>query len=302
MSRYLPSKMELGPRDIISRAIINEIKEGQAFSGPHGPFVMLDIRHLGEKTINEKLPLVREISLEFAGIDPVKEPIPVTPVAHYFMGGVSTNLKTETTVPGLFAAGETACVTINGANRLGSNSLSECLVFGKVAGENAADAAAQNESSAVSQAQLNDEENRISAFLKKEGNEKVSEVRESLQQIMQEHAGIERSAKSLETGLNQITALSQRFQNIALGDRGMLFNTELTSIFELQNMMDIAEAVVRSAMPREESRGSHFRSDFPARDDKRFLKHLVSKRAASGMMIEEKPVTITRWQPQERKY
>lgn len=303
MKNYLPSKMELGPRDIISRAIVSEIKAGRGFDGPYGKYVHLDIRHLGEKLIDEKLPLVRELAKDFAGIDPVHEPIPVMPVAHYFMGGVSTNLRAETPLPGLFAAGETACVSMNGANRLGSNSLAECLVFGKVAGENAADYGEKSHvAMSLPTSALADEKNRLDALLKNEGSERVAAVRESLQKIMQEHAGIERDAETLKKGLAQILELQKRSKKISLSDRSELFNTELTALLELHNMLDVAEAVSRSAIARLESRGSHFRTDFPTRDDARFQKHLLVKKSESAMLIEEIPVTITKWQPQERKY
>lgn len=315
MKNYLPSKMELGPRDIISRAIVSEIKSGRGFEGPYGKYVHLDIRHLGEKLIDEKLPLVRELAKDFAGIDPVHEPIPVMPVAHYFMGGVSTNIRAETIIPGLFAAGETACVSMNGANRLGSNSLAECLVFGKVAGENALEYAEKSHVTlnpdvtlSLSKGALADEKNRLNALLKhvalslSKGAERVSAVRESLQKTMQEHAGIERDAETLKKGLAQILELQERSKKISLFDRSELFNTEFTALLELHNMLDVTEAVSRSAIAREESRGSHFRTDFPARDDTRFQKHLLVKQKDSTMLISEAPVTITKWQPQERKY
>lgn len=302
MKNYLPSKMELGPRDIISRAIVNEIKAGRGFEGPYGSYVHLDIRHLGEKLIDEKLPLVREVAKDFEGVDPVFAPIPVRPVAHYFMGGVAANLRAETPLSGLFAAGETACITINGANRLGSNSLAECLVFGKVAGEEAVAHSAQSSPNALSPAALDAEETRIKKLLTQEGPERVAILRESMQKTMEEHAGIEREKSSLVQGLEKIIELQKRRENIGLTDRSSIFNTELTAALELKNMLVVAEAVLRSALLREESRGSHMRSDFPSRNDSRFLKHLFIGKNESGMVVKEHPVTITKWQPQERKY
>ncbi|MBI2638025.1 FAD-binding protein [Candidatus Peregrinibacteria bacterium] len=305
MKNYLPTKMELGPRDIISRAIMSEIKAGRGFEGPHGAYVHLDIRHLGEKLIDEKLPLVREVAKDFEGVDPVHEPIPVRPVAHYFMGGVATNLRAETSLSGLFAAGETACVTINGANRLGSNSLAECLVFGRVAGEMVAEYA-ENNSVAInlSKDEIAQEEARIKKFLSHEGSERVAVLRESMQKTMEEHAGIEREKSSIQAGLEKIIELRKRAENIGLVDHSPIFNTEFVSALELKNMLLVAEAVLRSALNREESRGSHMRSDFPNRDDERFLKHLTLRQAQgdTSMVTTEHPVTITKWQPQERKY
>lgn len=302
MKNYLPTKMELGPRDIISRAIIAEIKAGRGFEGPYGSYVHLDIRHLSENLINEKLPLVREIAKEYAHIDPIKQPIPVMPVAHYFMGGVHTNKDTETDVPGLFAAGETACVTINGANRLGSNSLAECLVFGRVSGERAADFAEEHDFAPFSITTAQDEEKSILHILENEGQEKIPVLREALQNTMQEYVGIERNEQSLTNAYDTILALKERFSRVGMSDHTRIYNTELTSLLELQNMLDTALAVTISAKTRKESRGAHFRTDFPERDDEKFLNHLLLQRNESGMIVKEYPVMITKWKAMERKY
>ncbi|PIQ77101.1 hypothetical protein COV82_06270 [Candidatus Peregrinibacteria bacterium CG11_big_fil_rev_8_21_14_0_20_46_8] len=302
MKEYLPAKMELGPRDIVSRSIVSEIKAGRAFKGPYGSYVHLDIRHLGEKKIMERLPLVREVALEFAHIDPVHEPIPVMPVAHYYMGGVHTDKETATNVSGLYAAGEVACVTINGSNRLGSNSLAECLVFGNAAGVQASRFAQETALQTVSEAEVRDEERRITQLYERNGAENLSKVRESMQRTMHELVGIERNEKELEAALDAILKLQERWKRIGLQDKSKTFNTEFTSLLELENMLVVSEACVRSALAREESRGSHTRSDFPARDDKNFLKHLLVERGADGMILKDHPVTITKWQPQERKY
>lgn len=303
MKNYLPSKMELGPRDIVSRSIMSEIKAGRAFSGPYGPYVHLDIRHLGAKLINERLPLVREISLEFAGVDPIVEPIPITPVMHYFMGGIQTDISGATTVPGLFAAGETACATINGANRLGSNSLAECLVFGQASGKAAAAFCETGRQSSFSDSHVADEVQRIEELKFREGTESVGEVRTQLQKIMQESAGIERDAVSLKKGLDSLAAVRQRARAISLSDKSAIFNTDLTGLLELQNMLSLAEAVLKSALGRRESRGSHLRTDFPARNDKDFLHHhIVRKTEHDTMEVTTQPVTITQWKPQPRQY
>lgn len=309
MKKYLPQKMELGPRDIIARSIMKEIHEGRGFAGEDGDYVLLDIRHLGEKTINEKLPQVREIAKDFAGIDPVTDPIPVRPVCHYFMGGVDTNAETETALKGLYAAGETACLSINGANRLGSNSLSECLVFGAIAGEKAAEFASsmktdshESASHSALERSLHEEENRIAKMISRDGTGRVASVRESLQQNMDQNAGIERSGESLKKGLQNLEKIKEKFADIALQDKSQIFNLELTSILELDNMLTVSEAVLRSAILREESRGSHFRTDFQFRDDEKFLKHLLVSKSTSGMIMHEEPITITKWKPEERKY
>ncbi len=303
MERYLPNKMELGPRDIISRSIMSEIKAGRGFSGPYGEYVHLDIRHLGEEKINEKLPLVREMSLDFAGVDPINEPIPVMPVVHYSMGGVATNVNAKSSLKGLFAAGETACVSINGANRLGSNSLAECLVFGARAGLECAKECKSSKLIHVSARELADEENRIAELLQRTGSKTVATVKTKLQEIMQKHAGIERDHEGLVIGLNQILSLKRELKNIELGDKAKLFNTELTGYLELENMFVIAEAILRSALDRKESRGSHTRSDFTERNDEEFLHHThVLQDQKATMSLSRKPVTITKWKPQPRVY
>lgn len=306
MERYLPNKMELGPRDIISRSIMSEIKAGRGFSGPYGEYVHLDIRHLGEEKINEKLPLVREMALDFAGVDPVNEPIPVMPVVHYSMGGVATSTHGNATVSGLYAAGETACVSINGANRLGSNSLAECLVFGKAAGCAAAKESRECALVEVSTRALADEEVRIAQILQRTGTQNVSHVRTKLQDIMQKNAGIERNHEGLVQGLNKVLALKRELTSIELGDKSRLFNTELTGYLELENMFVIAEAILRSALDRKESRGAHTRSDFTERNDEEYLhhSHIVEKKSSdrSEMELVHKPVTITKWKPQPRVY
>ena len=302
MKDYLPAKMELGPRDIISRAITSEIKAGRGIASPYGDYVHLDLRHLGEKKIDERLPLVREVSIDFMGVDPVHEPIPVRPVLHYFMGGVATTINGETTVPGLYAAGEVACVTINGSNRLGSNSLAECLVFGRTAGEAAAVFAQENPRAEVSPNVLHDEERRIEELKNRSGEEKLAVVRDEMQQIMEAHAGIEREKTELAEGVEKVVALKKRARNIKLSDHSNLFNTELIARLELDNMLTVAEALLRAAHDRDESRGAHTRSDFPERDDTNFLHHTHITKDQEGMHLTKKPVTITKWKPEPRVY
>src|SRR6266704_349674 len=296
--------MELGPRDRLSQAFVKEMEKGRTLKGPYGDYVHLDIRHLGEKVIDKKLPFVRELCLKYENIDPVKEMIPVRPVVHYMMGGVSTDIHGATPLPGLYAAGEAACVSINGANRLGSNSLTECLVFGARAGASAAAFAAdQKEAAPAVLAQAHDEERRLEERLQRKagGKERVATLRSEMQRTMEESAGIYRSAPALEKAAGELRTLQERFQAVALDDHSYTFNTELTSALELSYMLDLAEAIVRSALKRTESRSSHQRTDFPARDDQKFLAHSLAYRDPEGVTrIEYLPVTITRWPPGKR--
>ena len=303
---YIPSKMELGPRDILSRAIIQEIEKGHAFEGPYGEYVHLDIRHLGEKLIDEKLPFVRELTTKFVGIDPVREPIPVRPVVHYMMGGVDTDMEGQTRLPGVYAAGEAACVSINGANRLGSNSLTECLVFGARVGRRAAEDAIQASKPAENPLALlaEAEQDRLTAsYLDKEGGrERIAPIRRDLQAAMERGAGVYRTEESLKEAVEEVRVLKERFRDLALFDHDRAFNTELVAALELANMLEVAEAVVASGLERRESRGSHTRRDYPDRDDERFLTHSLAFSTPQGPRIEYGGVTITRWPPAERKY
>jgi fumarate reductase flavoprotein subunit len=299
-------KMELGPRDILSRCHMQEYAKGRTFDGPYGHYVHLDLRHLGEEVINTKLPFVRELASKYVGIDPVYEPIPVRPVVHYMMGGVSTDINAKTNLEGLFAAGESACVSLNGANRLGSNSLTELLVFGSRAGRAAAAHAtsASTPVSATMQALAADEQRRLDRqFLKKDGGkEKIATIRQEMQKAMEEGAGIYRDEPNMQKACNTLRALRERFKNIIMEDRDSTFNTEVMNALELDYMLDVAETVANSALRRKESRGSHTRTDYPKRDDENFLKHTLAYRTADGPRIEYLPVTLTRWPPEERKY
>ncbi len=298
--------MELGPRDRLSQAFVKEFEKGRTIETPYGHVVHLDIRHLGEKKINAKIPFVRELCLKYQNIDPVKEMIPVRPVVHYFMGGVQTDINAATPLKGLFAAGEAACVSINGANRLGSNSLTECLVFGARAGRSAAAfASEQREPGSAIVAQALDEARRVeSQFLNKTGGrERLATIREEMQQAMEDGAGIYRTESSLAAAAVRIRELQERFRDVALEDHSHTFNTELTAALELSYMLDVAGAIIESALHRQESRGSHQRTDFPKRDDQQYLSHSLAYHNPDGSTrIEYLPVTITRWQPGERVY
>ncbi len=298
--------MELGPRDRLSQAFVKEQEKGRTLKGPYGDYVHLDIRHVGEKLIDKKLPFVRELCLKYENIDPVKEMIPVRPVVHYMMGGVSTNIEGKTPLDGLYAAGEAACVSINGANRLGSNSLTECLVFGARAGKAAADyAAGQPSPPPTIFAQAREEQRRLEQkFLRATGKtERIAALRTEMQSVVEESAGIYRSGSSLEQAARKLRSLQERYSNVALDDRSLTFNTELTSALELSFMLDLAEVIVQSALKRTESRGSHQRTDHPKRDDQKFLAHSLAYRSEDGRpRIEYQPVTITRWPPGKRVY
>jgi fumarate reductase flavoprotein subunit len=298
--------MELGPRDRLSQAFIREQEKGRTIDGPYGPVVNLDLRHLGEKTISTKLPFVRELCLKYENIDPVDQLIPVRPVVHYMMGGVHTDVNGATPLPGLYAAGETACVSINGANRLGSNSLPELLVFGARAGRAAAAYAADQPSpSRRLLAGALDEEARLNDHYlhKSGGRERIADLREEMQRIMEHSVGIYRSGESLKGAADKLHELQERSRDIRLDDRGRLFNTELISALELSFMLEIAETMAQSAMERTESRGAHQRRDYPARNDDKFLVHsLVYRDSAGRPRVEYIPVTITRWPPAERVY
>ena len=295
--------MELGPRDRLSQAFVHEVEKGRTIESPYGPIVHLDLRHLGEKLIDTKLPMVRELCMKYERIDPVKELIPVRPVVHYMMGGVHTDINGATPIDGLFAAGETACVTINGANRLGSNSLPECLVFGARAGK----AAAEYATSAKPPPSVDAPGRRRGAAARSDavrpGAERIADIREEMQSTMEDSAGIFRSGDSLTKGVDQLAELQQRLERVQLSDQTRVFNTELVAALELANMLDVAECILQSALQREESRGAHQRTDFTARDDTRFLNHALAYRDSDGSTrIERSPVTITRWPPGERVY
>ncbi|OLD02874.1 hypothetical protein AUG19_07110 [archaeon 13_1_20CM_2_54_9] len=306
MKRYVPGKMELGPRDIISRSELTEIKEGRGFEGRYGSYVELDLRHLGEKKIEEKLPFVKELAEKYVGIDPAHDPIPVRPGQHYQMGGVHTNIEGFTGLGGLYAAGEAACVSMNGANRLGSNSLTECLVYGAVAGETVADYVAKQPTPSFGnpvQGLAMTEETRIyDVLLKHENGERTSTIRTDMQKGMEEHVGIFRDENSLREGCRIIEDLKKRMTNSTVDDKDRVFNTDLVSALELDFMLDCAEAITYSARARTESRGAHSRIDYPKRDDTSFLKHTLAYRNPNGPRMEYLPVTITRWKPEERVY
>jgi fumarate reductase flavoprotein subunit len=299
--------MELGPRDRVSQAFWHEQKKGNAVSTQWGDAMLLDMRHLGEKTINERLPLVRDMSISYMGVDPVTDPVPVRPVVHYMMGGIHTDIKAATSLPGLFAAGECACVSINGANRLGSNSLTELLVFGRRAGLSAmeylqsgpppAGDAALATLAAAAQARLRELMQRSG------GSETVAGVRKEMMQTMEQHAGIYRSGEGLAEACAKLAGLRGRYRAIVLHDKTNVYNTDLLQALELGSMLDCAEAVTQSALARKESRGAHQRIDFTARDDTNYLRHsLAHHHPTQAPRLDYCDVVITTSQPGVRDY
>ena len=297
--------MELGPRDRLSQAFMKEMEKGRTIETPYGHVVHLDLRHLGEKKIDAKIPFVRELCLRYQNLDPVKDLIPVRPVVHYMMGGVHTDINGATPLPGLYAAGEVACVSINGANRLGSNSLPELLVFGARAGRAAAEYASRElDINPRIVAQKTDEHRRLEHdLLNRKGHERIADLRADMQKTMEASAGIYRNGASLERGVATMRQLQARYANVHVDDQSKTFNTERMAVLELAFMLDVAEAMLNAALRREESRGAHQRTDFPARDDQRFLAHSLCVRTADGSTrVEYLPVTITRWPPGERVY
>ncbi len=305
MEKYAPQKMELAPRDLISRSEMIEIEEGRGIKGPNNlDYIYLDLRHLGADRINERLPLIRELCMEFNDFDPITEPIPCRPVAHYSMGGVETDLNGLTRVKGIWAAGEAACVSMHGANRLGSNSTAECLVWGKITGAEAAKHCnAKKEMPPVAEAAAKAEEQRVFGdLLAKNGKENLYDIRRELRATMDQYVGVFRTGEELSKALDIIHQLQKRFENISIADKNRAYNTNLIHALELYNLLDLAEVMVTGALARTESRGGHARRDYPNRDDEKWLKHTLAWHTPQGPKLDYKPVTITKWKPVERKY
>jgi len=302
MARYAPSVQELASRDVVSRAIVTEVNEGRGFQGPYGPYVQLELMHLGKEKVESRLQEICDYARRFAGIDPVTQPIPVYPAQHYMMGGIGTNLRGETNVPGLYAAGEAACVSIHGANRLGGNSLLETLVFGKQAG---VAAAAYAEHAPAPEMRATDLDEAAEPFRRWSGRpdgEDPSELRSELQRTMERYAGIYRNEADLMEGIRRIRELKARFERVRVVDRSRVFNLNLTDAMETEHMLELAEVIVVGAYARTESRGAHSRTDFPARDDARWMKHTIARRTPEGPNLSYAPVGFTRWEPTERVY
>ncbi|WP_395243782.1 succinate dehydrogenase flavoprotein subunit [Agromyces sp. MMS24-K17] len=315
MERYAPTIKDLAPRDIVSRCMVQEVAEGRG-AGPHKDYVLLDCTHLGAEVLETKLPDITEFARTYLGVDPVYEPVPVMPTAHYAMGGIPTNVNAEvlrdndTVVPGLYAAGECACVSVHGSNRLGTNSLLDINVFGKRAGRNAVEYVRTAEFLPLPQDPAKEVRDLLETLRDSTGTERIAAIRKELQDNMDAKAQVFRTAESLEEMLGIIRQLRERYKNVAVQDKGRRFNTDLLEAVELGFLLDLAEVVVYSAKNRDESRGGHMRDDFPKRDDEQFMQHTMaylsgdahSAVADDHIRLDWKPVTVTRYQPMERKY
>ena len=303
MKRYAAEKMELAPRDIISRAEQTVLNVGRGLVGPHGAYIALDLRHLGKEKIDERLPLIRDVAIKLGGVDPVEEPIPVRPAAHYSMGGIKANMKTETPIAGLYASGECSCMSLHGANRLGTNSTAECLVFGAVSGEEAAKYALSKDFRGLPKEKVLQEEQRIfDKILGSNGDEHTSAIRDEMRRIMNDRVWIFRHGKELERALQEIRALRRRFEHVTVEDKERHFNTSLEEALQLDFTLDLAEGTIVSALARTESRGAHSRLDYPKRDDGNWLKHTLAYYTKEGPRLDYTPVTITKWAPVARTY
>jgi succinate dehydrogenase flavoprotein subunit len=299
LKRYAPNAMELASRDVISRAEQVEIDEGRGIDGN----VMLDLRHLGAEKIISRLPGTRELSMVFAGIDPIYEPIPVRPGAHYHMGGVDTDVWGRTSLEGLYAAGEVACISVHGANRLGGNALMETITFGRRAGQDAADRALRFDDATVPDSALKDADTELAALLDRSKGERPWAIRDELAATMHENFGVFRREEQMEAQGKIVAGLRKRFESVILDDKGEVFNSDLTQALELGFLLELADCMVVAGLARKESRGAHARPyDFPERDDENFMRHTVVTWENGGPELDWKPVTITKWQPAVRSY
>jgi len=298
MQRYAPKTLELASRDVVSRAEQQEIEEGRGLDG----CVLLDVRHLGRDRILERLPQIRDLALTYIGVDMIEAPVPITPGVHYSMGGIRTNVSGETAIDGLLAAGECACLSVHGANRLGGNALLETIVFGRRAGLRAAELAARRPAPALTDQVLEPDRRRIAAFFESGRSLSAWTLREEIGEAMSRHIGIFRTRERLEEGRVRLVELRRRAAGIGVRDRSERFNMELVAALETLSVLNLAEAIIDSALAREESRGAHYRLDFRERDDTNWLKHTLAYRTTDGPRLEYVPVTITRYEPKARSY
>ena len=310
MERYAPTIKDLAPRDMVSRAIATEINNGNG-AGPKNDFVYLDLTHLGAETIKQKLPDITDFVRTYVKIEPINEPIPVQPTAHYAMGGIPTDINARvlsdadgSILPGVYSAGESACVSVHGANRLGTNSLLDIVVFGKRAGQSMVDYVSSTKPSPLSENAAEELKNKIERLLEKEHNPEFSvpRIREELQDSMEENAKIFRSEESLNTQTNILKNLRDRYQNVTISDKGTVFNTELLEAIELEYLLDMSDTTVASALARKESRGAHSRIDHIERDDKNWLKHSFAFKDGGEVKLKYKDVELGKYEPKERKY
>ncbi|MFB7472072.1 succinate dehydrogenase flavoprotein subunit [Kitasatospora sp. NPDC056184] len=312
MERYAPVMKDLASRDVCSRAIYTEIREGRG-CGPDGDHVYLDLTHLPPEQLDAKLPDITEFARTYLGIEPYTDPIPIQPTAHYAMGGIPTNVEGEVlrnntdVVPGLYAAGEVACVSVHGANRLGTNSLLDINVFGRRAGIAAAEFAENNEYVPLPENPEQLVQSLVDGLREATGTESVAQIRKELQETMDTNAMVYRTGATLKQAVEDVAALKERYKNVSIQDKGFRYNTDLLEAIELGNLLDLAEVLAVSALAREESRGGHYREDFPTRDDVKFMQHTmayqeVAEDGSTSIRLDYKPVVQTRYQPMERKY
>jgi len=311
MERYAPTIKDLAPRDIVARSMVQEVLQGRG-CGPNKDYVVLDVTHIPEETLNAKLPDIMEFSRTYLGVDPVKEPVPVFPTCHYVMGGIPTNIHgealrdNENVIPGLYAAGEVACVSVHGSNRLGTNSLLDINVFGRRAGIAAAEYALAHEHVELPETPTTMVEEQLAGLLSEHGDERVADIRKEMQQTMDSHASVYRTEDTLKQALTDIQALKARYQRITVADKGKRYNTDLLEAVELGFLLELAEVLIVGAIARKESRGGHAREDYPTRDDTNFMRHTMAYKQGAGLSsdirLDYKPVTFTRYEPMERKY
>jgi succinate dehydrogenase / fumarate reductase flavoprotein subunit len=304
MERYAASKMELAPRDMVSRAEQTEIEAGRGVPGSDGlPCIHLDLTHLGAERINTRLPLIREVCIKFIGVDPINQMIPIRPVAHYSMGGIETTIDGLTRIPGVWAAGEASAVSLHGANRLGSNSTGECLAWGGITGAEIAKALPSLGGPApVPERQVADRQARVKDLLARQGSENLYALRRELRATMDRDVSVFRTDAELRHGLAVVREIRERAKKAPVPDKGALYNSNLFNALELENLLDLAEVTIVGALAREESRGAHARRDFPTRDDEKWLKHTLAWYTGAAPRLEYKSVAIDQWKPVERKY
>ncbi len=309
MKKYAPQKMELGPRDLVARSIWTEILEGRGIDGKD--YVHLDLTHLGAEKIMERLPQIRDLAISFVGVDPIKDPIPIQPTAHYSMGGIPTNKKGEvvidpqnTVMPGFYAAGEAACVSVHGANRLGTNSMQEASTFGRIAGNNMTEYAREADFLPVDEEAIKKAEEKVKRLLENDGKIHHYHYKKELQETMYNKVWIFRNEKDLKEAASIVRSLEEDFmKNVKIDDKGLLFNLDLQEALEVHNLLTFSQIIIAGAINRKESRGAHYRTDFPKRDDANWLKHTLAWRNEDGTIkFDYKPVVITKYQPTERKY
>lgn len=299
MAKYAPNAMELASRDVVSRSEQTEIDEGRGVNGS----IFLDLRHLGAEKIITRLPGSRELAMTYAGVDPIHEPIPVRPGAHYHMGGVDTDIWCKTELEGLYAAGEAGCVSVHGANRLGGNSLMETITFGRRAGRAAAEWALANTTVTVPESAVEDAERELKDLLDRDEGERPWRIRDELGSTMLENFGVFREESKMQAQIGILEGLRERYERVVVEDKGNIFNNDLTQAIELGYLLDLAECMIQAGIARKESRGAHARPyDYPTRDDENFMRHSITRWIADRPVLDYKPVTMTKWQPEERKY